>query len=51
VLNQLLDPEQGIPYALRAVLRSQLGLPAETTAPPPATTNAVEAGSTNSAAK
>ena len=51
VLNQLLDPQQGLPYAMRAVLRSQLSLPAETNAPPPATTNAVEAGSTNSAAK
>jgi hypothetical protein len=33
VLNQLLDPRQGLPYAARAVLRTQLGLPAETNAP------------------
>ena len=34
VLNQLLDPQQGLPYAMRAVIRSQLGIPAETNAPP-----------------
>ena len=34
VLNQLLDPQEGMPYAVRAVLRTQLGLPAETNAPP-----------------
>jgi hypothetical protein len=33
VLNQLLDPE-GLPYAMRAVIRSQLGMPAETNVPP-----------------
>ena len=53
VRSQLLDPQQGLPYALRAVLRSQLSLPAETNAPPAAanSTNAVETVSTNSAAK
>ena len=34
VLNQLLDPQQGAPYAMRAVIRSQLGMPGETNAPP-----------------
>ncbi len=34
VLNQLLDPQKGLPYAARAVLRSQLGMPAESNAPP-----------------
>jgi hypothetical protein len=51
VLNQLLDPQQGLPYAMRAVLRSQLKMTAETNAPPAAATNAVENVSTNSAAR
>ncbi len=34
VLNQLLDPQQGAPFAARAIIRSQLGLPGETNAPP-----------------
>jgi hypothetical protein len=51
VLNQLLDPQGGLPYAMRAVLRSQLRMPAETNAPPAAATNAVENVSTNSAAQ
>ena len=53
VLNQLLDPQQEvIPYAMRAVLRSQLRMPAETNAPPAAAaTNAVDNVSTNSAAR
>ena len=34
VLSQLLDPQQGLPYAARAVIRSQLGMPGETNAPP-----------------
>jgi hypothetical protein len=34
VLNQLLDIKQGLPFAARAVLRTQLGMPAETNAPP-----------------
>jgi hypothetical protein len=37
VLNQLLNPQQGLPFAARAVLRTQLGLPTETNAPPAAT--------------
>ena len=41
VVNQLLDPQEGLPYAGRAVLRTQLGLPAESIEP--ATTNAVPA--------
>jgi hypothetical protein len=51
VIRQLLNPQTGVPYAARAVLRTQLGLPAETVAPAPATTNAVEHVSTNSTAK
>jgi hypothetical protein len=54
VLNQLLDPQQGLPFAARAVIRSQLGMPAETSALPEAvTTNApvaTEAALTNSPA-
>lgn len=50
VLNQLLDPQRGLPYAARAVLRTQLGLPTET-APASAGTNAAENVSTNSLAK
>jgi hypothetical protein len=34
VLNQLLDPQQGAPYAMRAVIRTQLGMPGETNVPP-----------------
>jgi hypothetical protein len=41
VLNRLLDTQQGLPFAARAVLRTQLALPSETNAPPAA------AGSTN----
>ncbi|MDE3065988.1 MAG: hypothetical protein KGJ60_00410 [Verrucomicrobiota bacterium] len=41
VVNRLLSPQQPmLSYAARAVLRTQLGLPAETNAPPPATTPA-----------
>ncbi|HTA95531.1 MAG TPA: hypothetical protein VK769_05345 [Verrucomicrobiae bacterium] len=43
VLNQLLDTKQGLPFAARAVLRTQLGMPAETNAPTAVTisTNAI----------
>ena len=53
VINALLDPEKGAPYAARAVLRTQLGLPGETipTNAPPVAPNAVESVPTNSAAK
>jgi hypothetical protein len=62
VLNKLLDTQQPVlPYAARAVLRTQLGMAAETTPPPAGTdstnapfvtlTNAVETVQTNSAAK
>jgi hypothetical protein len=53
MINALLDPEKGAPYAARAVLRTQLGLPGETipTNAPPAAPNAVESAPTNSAAK
>ena len=47
VVRQLLDPQNGAPYVARAVLRTQLGLPAETAAPVNTTTNAVEIISTN----
>jgi len=36
VLNQLLDPKQGMPFAARAVVRTQLQLPPETVATNPA---------------
>ena len=42
VIRQLLDPQGGVPYAARAVLRTQLGQPAETAAPANTATNAVE---------
>ena len=55
VLDQLLNTQQPfLPFAARAVLRTQLGLPAEsaaTNAPPAAITNVVENVPTNSAAK
>jgi hypothetical protein len=42
VLGRLLDTQQGLPYAARAVIRTQLGMPAETNAPPrTASTNTV----------
>jgi hypothetical protein len=55
VLNQLLDPQKGLPYAARAVLRTQLRMPAETNAPPQTvSTNAIApavlSSSTNSPA-
>ncbi len=34
VLDRLLDPQQGLPFAARAVIRTHLGMPAETNAPP-----------------
>ncbi len=54
VLNQLLDPKKGLPYAARAVLRTQLRLPPETAstnAPPAAavSTNMPETVETNTA--
>ena len=39
ILNRFLDPEGGVPFEARAVLRTRLGLPPETVVPP-ATTNA-----------
>jgi hypothetical protein len=33
VLRDLLDPQDGLPYAARAVLRTQLGMASETNAP------------------
>ena len=54
VLNQLLDPKQGMPFAARAVLRTQLRLPPETAstnAPPAAavSTNTPETAEPNTA--
>jgi hypothetical protein len=41
-INILLDPQRGLPYAARAVIRTQLGMPAETIAPPQTvSTNAI----------
>ena len=55
VLNELLDTQKPLlPFAARAVIRTQLGMPAETVstnAPPVAATNSVENATTNSAAK
>ena len=44
ILNRFLNPEQGTPFEVRAVLRTKLGLAPET-APPPVTTNAPPAKS------
>jgi hypothetical protein len=60
VLNQLLDPQQGMPFETRAVLRTQLGLPRETNVPPttistnaipPAVLSGTNAPATNSIGK
>jgi hypothetical protein len=59
VLNELLDPKQGMTFAARAALRTQLGMPPETAATPANTstnaappvvspTNAVQTIQTNS---
>ena len=34
VLDQLLDPKGAVPFAARAIIRSQLGMAVETNAPP-----------------
>jgi len=51
VLRDLLDPQKGLPFAARAVLRTQLGLPAESALPAPASaevnTNAAPTAPTN----
>jgi hypothetical protein len=47
VVNELLDPQKGLPYAARAVLRTQLRLPAESAAPANPATNAGENVATN----
>ena len=49
VLNQLLDPEKGAPFAMRAVLRTQLGMPAETVPTPSAPVTGPGENSTNNA--
>jgi hypothetical protein len=59
VLNQLLDVQHGLPFAARAVIRTQLGMPAETNAPPaaaistnaPTTISSTNAPATNSVGK
>ena len=50
VVDQLLDPHEGLPFAARAELRTRLAKPVETAAPAPnpGSTNAVENVSTNS---
>jgi plasmid stability protein len=39
ILNRFLDPQEGVPWEARAILRTKLGLPPEAAAPA-ATTNA-----------
>lgn len=34
VLNHLLDPQRGLPYAARAIIRTSLGMPLESKTPP-----------------
>jgi hypothetical protein len=42
VLSRLLDPQKGLPFAARGVIRTQLGMAAETNAPPQTvSTNAI----------
>ena len=50
VVSGLLDTQRGLPYAARAILRTQLGLPAETAATnaPAIETNLVPLSATNS---
>jgi hypothetical protein len=50
VINQMLDPQQGVPYGARAVIRTQLGLSAETNAPALMSTNAPVPAATNAPA-
>jgi hypothetical protein len=55
VLSRLLDLQNGLPFAARAVIRTQLGMPVETSAPPQTvSTNAIApavlSSSTNSPA-
>ena len=50
VMRQLLDPQNGAPYAARAELVTKLGLPSSLLETVTATTNAVETISTNAPA-
>jgi hypothetical protein len=50
VLNRMLDPQHGAPYAMRAAIRSQLRLPAETNVPVPDATNTPPVSETNAVA-
>ena len=47
VRNSILDPKNGAPYAMRAVIRTQLGLQPESSNPPAASTNAPPESGTN----
>jgi plasmid stability protein len=49
ILNRMLDPEHGVPFEMRAALRSRLGLPPEPP-PAPASTNAPPAAAAASPA-
>jgi len=51
VKTDLLDPQRGLPFEARAILRTRFGLPAETAAPAPATTLPTGPAATNSPAK
>jgi hypothetical protein len=46
VLNRLLDPQQGMPFAMRAVIRTQLGMPGETNVPPMTVSTNIPAAAT-----
>lgn len=50
VLNELLDVNEGLPFAARAVIRTQLGLPAETVSTNSAAAPAIPETTTNTAA-
>ena len=39
ILRRILDPENGAPFEFRALLRTKLGMPAESATPPATTTN------------
>ena len=50
VLSQLLDPQGNVPYAMRAVVRTRLGMGPETNAPPVPATSQPGASATNTPA-
>jgi len=51
VLRRLLDPESGMPFEMRAVLRTKLRLPVERAPAPPARTNAPPSVTTTNSPK